>query len=296
MGPKLTKFEHNRDFERVSRFLVETYRTAGTHLNWLQPRWEYMHYHPLIRDVNVSQIGLWEDDGHIVGVIHPEHEEGTVYLQIRDDNPALKKQMLQYAEQHLSIIAGGLRRLRVLINRADQSFQGIATAAGYDKTELCESMSEWVLPSSVCPPPLPEGFHLKSLAEDNDLYRVEDALWRGFEHQGEPPVGWLEDRQFAQSAPNYRKDLNIVVEAPSGCFVSYCGMWLEPTYAVAYVEPVATVPEFRRRGLARTAVLEGVRRCVASGAERAYVGGTLPLYESLGFRTIFYTDVWQRSW
>lgn len=54
-----------------------------------------------------------------------------------------------------------------------------------------------------------------------------------------------------QSAPSFRKDLNVVVEAPDGSFVAYCGMWLEPVHAIAYVEPVATDPDYRRMGLGR---------------------------------------------
>ena len=99
-----------------------------------------------------------------------------------------------------------------------------------------------------------------------------------------------------QSAPNFRKDLNIVVEAPDGSFVSYCGIWYEPVHACAYVEPVATDPDYRRMGLGRAAVLEGVRRRSATGAGVACVGSAEPLYLSLGLRQVYNRSVWQRQW
>ena len=99
-----------------------------------------------------------------------------------------------------------------------------------------------------------------------------------------------------QSAPNFRKDLNVVVEAPDGEFVSYCGMWYEPTNAIAYVEPVATYPDYRRMGLGRAAVLEGIRRCGELGATDVWVGATMPFYLSLGFQRAYSSSIWRREW
>jgi GNAT superfamily N-acetyltransferase len=44
----------------------------------------------------------------------------------------------------------------------------------------------------------------------------------------------------------------------------------------AYVEPVATVPEHQRLGLARATITEGLRRLKRLGATRAFVGGYEP--------------------
>jgi len=35
----------------------------------------------------------------------------------------------------------------------------------------------------------------------------------------------------------------IVIEAPNGDFVTYCGMWYDKINRFGYVEPVATDPE-----------------------------------------------------
>ncbi len=99
-----------------------------------------------------------------------------------------------------------------------------------------------------------------------------------------------------QSAPNFRKDLNVVIVAPDGGFASYCGMWYEPCHRIAYVEPVATDPDYRRLGLGEAAVLEAARRCGRAGATVAYVGTAMPFYLSFGFRPMLRLSVWQRSW
>ncbi|MCJ7551114.1 MAG: GNAT family N-acetyltransferase, partial [Anaerolineae bacterium] len=144
---------------------------------------------------------------------------------------------------------------------------------------------------------LPEGFRLKSLADDNDLVKINRVLWRGFNHEGEPPEGDedLEGRRKMQSGPNFRHDLTIVVEAPDGNFVSFCGMWYENVNRIAYVEPVATDPDYRRMGLGKAAVWEGIRRCGAEGATVAYVGSDQKFYHAIGFRTLHYRNCWTKN-
>jgi GNAT superfamily N-acetyltransferase len=289
-------YHHGTDYERVGRFLVRTYRTAGDHINWLQPRWEYMHYHPYIREVDLSSIGIWEADGEIVGVVHPEHRMGTAYFEIDPEHAALKTDMLQYAEEHLAVIDDGARALRVYINDSDSELHRVASEMGYEKGSGNEEMTRFDIPDPFPTISLPAGFRLKSLADENDLRKVHRVLWRGFDHEGEPPEEGIEDRRFMQSAPNFRKDLNIVAEAPDGRFASYCGMWYEPLNRIAYVEPVATDPDFRRMGLGKAAVLEGVRRCADEGATVAYVGVALRFYLDIGFRRMYRVSVWQRRW
>jgi predicted N-acetyltransferase YhbS len=92
--------------------------------------------------------------------------------------------------------------------------------------------------------------------------------------------------------PNARRDLKIAVEAPDGSFVAFCGMFYEPTHCYALVEPVATDPDYRRRGLGKAAVLEGIRRCGALGATVAYVGSDQAFYLALGFNITYTTECW----
>jgi|GEM_PF-5536742 len=59
------------------------------------------------------------------------------------------------------------------------------------------------------------------------------------------------------NVPKARRDLKIAVAAPNGEFVAFCGMFYAPAHRFAYVESVATDPDFRRLGLGKAAVLEG---------------------------------------
>jgi predicted N-acetyltransferase YhbS len=71
-------------------------------------------------------------------------------------------------------------------------------------------------------------------------------------------------------------------------------MWYEPVNRFAYVEPVATDPDYRRKGLGTAAVLEGIRRCGELGATVAFVGSGNPFYKSMGFSEIYTEFVWDK--
>ena len=285
------------DFEPIGQFLVRTFRTGEGHRNWLQPRWEYMHYHAALDRSTLGRIGVWEDGGEIVGVAHHEHRLGVAYFDVAPGYSHLKRDMLVYAQAHLAREEEGQHTLEAFIDGTDAGFGAIARATGFvQDRQRGEPMSVLNLDESLPAIRLPEGFRLKSLQEENDLEKVHRVLHRGFDHPGEPPQDELAGRRLMQSAPRFRRDLTIVAQAPNGAFVSYCGLWYEQSNRVAYVEPVATDPDFRRMGLGTAVVLEGVRRCRALGATVAYVGSGAAFYRSMGFRNTYTQYVWSKQW
>ena len=290
------RYEHDADYSRVGEFLVRTYPCGGSHMNWLQPRWEYMHHHPLIRGVDLGGIGIWEADGEIAGVVHPEHRTGTAYFEFAPEHTDLGREMLCHAEENLAITSRGTSTLSIFIQDSNEEFQRAAAERGYEKSGAHEEMSRFEAPGRLPEPSVPSGFRVASLADHDDPQKVHQLLWRGFNHEGEPPKDGVAEREFLQSAPGFRKELNIVVVAPDGGFAAYCGTWYEPRHRFGYVEPVATDPDFRRMGLGQAAVLEGIRRCGREGATVAYVGTAMPFYLSMGFRRMHRISVWRRSW
>jgi predicted N-acetyltransferase YhbS len=297
MSITIRPYNHPEDFKLVGDFLIDHYRPGNKDGNWLQPTWEYMHSHPNLDEASLDKIGVWEDRGKIVGVVHYEGELGEAFFEIAADYAYLRAAMLEYAENHLyGRTETGQRYVKAFINDFDLEFETIAQSCGYQKDEnLTRPMSRMVIPDPFPPISLASGFRLKSLAEDNDLSKIHRVLWRGFDHAGEPPAAGIEWRKKMQSGPNFRKELTIVVEAPNGDFVSFCGMWYEATNRIAYVEPVATDPDFRRRGLGKAAVLEGLRRCGALGATVAFVGSDQEFYQALGFKKIFTSNGWVKT-
>ena len=53
-------------------------------------------------------------------------------------------------------------------------------------------------------------------------------------------------------------------------------------------------PDFRRMGLGKAAVWEGIRRCALLGATVAYVGSDQAFYKAIGFTKRFDSNSWIR--
>jgi predicted N-acetyltransferase YhbS len=284
------------DFKSVSDFLIANYQPGMRDGNWLQPAWEYMHSHPNLDESTIVKIGVWEDAGDIVGVAHHEFEFGEAFFQIHPDYPHLRPIMLEYAEAHLyGETESGERYLQIDVKDFELEFEVLLESRNYELSERYSGpMTAMAIPEQFPEIVLPEGFRIKSLADENNLNKIHRVLWRGFDHEGEPPEEGIEWRRKMQSGPNFRKDLTIVVEAPSGDFVSFCGLWYVPENRYAYVEPMATDPDYRRMGLGRAALLEGLRRCAVLGATVAYVGSGQEFYRSMGFKTVYDCRLWIR--
>ena len=295
MSSYIRSYRHDQDFDRIGDFLIEQYRFGDNLLLWIQPRWEYMHFHPLIKETDISKIGVAEVDGEIKGVVHHEHDEGVIYFQVHPDYDHLKAALFDHAEVMFGSKQGdsGRERMAIYINEADVTLQRLAAERGYKKeVAFCEVTSRYVLSEGVPDVTLPAGFHLQSLAEENDLRKINQVLWRGFNHPGPPPEDGIQGRKEAQEAPNFRHDLTIVAVAPNGDYVSFCGIWYVPDNRLTYVEPVATDPDYRRMGLGKAVVLEGIRRTVPLGSEVAWVGSDQEFYEAMGFTKSYRVDAW----
>lgn len=286
------------DFELVSRFLVRHYQPGTRDGNWLQPTWEYMNFHPMLDRTSLKHIGICEDLGEVVGVVNYESSLGEAFFQQNPDYTHLRPVLLGFAEAWLSRENdSGSRSLRVYLNDFDLEFNALVASRGYQQVPAYSRPTAiYTIPESLPEITFPDGFRLKSLADDPDWIKVHRVMWRGFNHQGEPPTGdgEIEERRVMFNTPTARMDLKIVVEAPNGDFVSLCGMWYEPTNRYAYVEPLATDPAYRRLGLAKAAVLEGIRRCAEAGATVVYVGSDQPFYLALGFEAIYTTICWEK--
>lgn len=285
------------DVQEVGEFLVRHYLPGNRDGNWLRPEWDYMHSHPNLDEDALDRIGVWEDGGKIVAVAHYEHQLGDAFFQVHPHYTYLRPDLLAYAEDRLYRVDDqGRKSLRIYIKEILPDLEQIARDRSYQPAKnQARPLSLLLAPPQPAEVQLPEGFRLISLAEENDLARIHRALWRGFDHAGEPPPAGIEWRRKMQSSSQFRKDLTLVVVEPGGEYVCFCGLWYEETNRYAYIEPLATDPDYRRQGLAGAAVREGVRRCARLGAQEIYVGSDQPFYLSLGFRVVFRTRSWTKE-
>lgn len=298
VSPAIRSYDHATDYQTVSDLLIDVYEPGTTFANWLQPRWEYMHAHEYTKSLPVERFGVAEDRGEVVGIVHFEHNPAFVYLQVHPDAHGVAPDLLDYAIEHLGGYSQTFERdiVGLYINDFDEPLRRFAAARGFERcSDHGETNSRYLLDRPIPDTPLPPGFRIQSLADENDLERIDRVLWRGFGHEGVPLESGPAAREASQQTPGFRKDLTVVAVAPDGAYASYTGMWFVPKNRVAYIEPVATDPDFRRMGLARAAVAETLRRAAGLGAEVAWVGSDLPLYLAMGFTPLFSANLWVRD-
>lgn len=281
-----------KDYYIIRDFLVKL-RYQG----FLPGRWDWMVTHPTLDRSGLSEIGVWEEGGDIVAMAVYDCLLGDAYFCVAEANRTLKREMLSYAEKNLH--KNG--EFNALIPDYDGEFQDIAAGFGYIPTQKKENDAIFKITCTSTEYILPEGFGITSMAENYDLMKYGKVLWKGFNHEirGEGPFnptdGDIAGMEMAMKRPNVNLNLKIAVVAPNGEFVSYCGMWYDDKQDCALVEPVATDPDYRKMGLGKAAVLEGVKLCGEMGAKTAFVGSSQQFYYSIGFRPYAASTFWKKK-
>jgi predicted N-acetyltransferase YhbS len=282
----------------LSRFLARARLEGDWAPNWPRARWEYLVY--AIQGGNrdaLAPVGLWEAGGDVAAAVVAEEIPGEAFLLAPPEQAALKNEMLRHAEGALSASEGPAKRLTVWVDAGDDALAALARAAGYVRAPHgAQVTSRLDIAGASLEVALPPGFRLTDRAARNDLHAINRVLWRGFNHPGPPPEEHVAGRADVERAPLYRADLVVMAEAADGQIVSYGGMWYEAETQLVYVEPVATDPDYRRRGLGRAVVLEGIRRAAQLGARRAIVGSDLSFYRAMGFAPLCAHDPWHKAW
>ena len=288
---------YGEDYNRVRDFLIE----LDSH-NYHFGRWDWMVM-SLSAEWNdpvesLEKIGIWEDDKKIVAVATFDCTLGSVYLLTLKGYERLKEEMLLYAKGNLSKD----KFFRVLILDGDIEMQNISARHNFFPAQDRELDAIYPIEPEKIKYDLPKGFRITSFKDNFDLYKYGQALWKGFNHEinGEGPF-YLYWEKYSEryknnwNRPNIDLNLKISIVAPNGDFVSHCGMWYDQKSKSALVEPVATEPAYRKMGLGKAAVLEGIKRCAGLGAARAFVGSSQQFYYNIGFRPYASSTWWKEK-
>lgn len=272
----------SEDFHKICDFLIRINHNKVITPNYLWGRWIWQ-FGPYMSMVNLPSIGVAEDNGKIIGLATYENDIGESYFCVDIDYSFIKPQLIDYAIQHLS--SSG--RLKITLPDGDMQYQQAAIERGFVPTNEKSSVAQIDLNTNSYS--LPDGYKIMSFADsDFNVDKYYDSIWKGFDNKrerNEIEIASMNNRAEFH-APHYDKNLRILVVAPNGDYASHCGMWHLPGSEYAYVEPVFTLPEYRKMGLGKAAVLEGVTRCGKLGANKAYVLSSQQFYYNIGFYPI----------
>lgn len=134
----------------------------------------------------------------------------------------------------------------------------------------------------------PSGYVVRALAGEEEVEEYVELHRSVFESKN-MNRDW---RARTLNHPAYRRDLDLVVEAPDGQLVAFCIGWFNETCMEGQIEPLGCHKNFRHYALGRVALSECLHRLQALGAKNIFVetdsyrNTAFRLYESFDFRAV----------
>jgi mycothiol synthase len=273
-----------QDLPIITNFFDEARALAGHDKGFLHAGdvwWRYGQYEP-----ELHQFHLWFEDDRLIGVgwvtsggfnflethLHPRLEDAS--------HETVARAILDWA----ALVSK--TDVRTSSTPDNPRLTAVLEAAGFveDDTEMLIYLCDLSRP--IPDVELPTGFEARHVLEDELEERVSvhrDAF--------EPSKFTLQRYARVRSMPGYRPELDLVISTPRHEFAAFCLVWLSD--GVGEFEPVGTRATWRRQGLGRAVMLEGLRRLQAAGAHSATVYSepkNRVFYESCGF---FVVNRWQ---
>ncbi len=140
-------------------------------------------------------------------------------------------------------------------------------------------------------PVLPTGYQVRAMAETGETSKRAAAhreVWQPW------TVGYVSDEDYARfmRLPGYERELDVVTVTSDGVIAAYVNGWIDPLNRIGDFGPVGALPAYRRQGLTRLALVEGLRRMRAYGMNRVCISTGVSntparcLYESIGFKIV----------
>ncbi|MBQ5315963.1 MAG: GNAT family N-acetyltransferase [Oscillospiraceae bacterium] len=262
------------------------------------PSFEYYATSANFENRYMSSCRLWLDDGKPVGFVYYEDCTDNINFILRRGYESLADEMADYAVNHMH---GKDKTLT--FTDGQTALMRAAEKLGYSEVGT-DTDNTFDFSKGSLDHPLPKGYHFIK-PEDIEPEKLTKCLWRGFvsgEYPEDADFETMDDDEPLKELylavygntisppPHSTYEHNIVIADENGEYACFSGMWWVEKNRLAYMEPLCTVPEHRRKGLAAAALSEHHRRMRSLGA-RYMTGGGNTFYKRIGYNT---ETVWHR--
>jgi mycothiol synthase len=238
-----------------------------------------------------SEIRLWFEGDHLMGwsLLSPKEKAFDVFTlpELRGD--PREAEMLAWAVDAMS---SHEELSNVWVAEEDEVrirwLEGNGfTAADFHFVYLTRSLEDPIDLRN-----LPEGFGIRTSQGNEKDARLRSVVSHAAFKSKKPfEEYWPRTLRFMES-PVYVPEHELFVISPAGEVAAFCIIWTDVLNKLGHFEPVGTHPDFHRKGLGRSLLLESLRRLKAEGMIEADVctshdnHAALRLYESAGFRIV----------
>ncbi len=285
------------DYFRVRNFLREVFLLNDRlEHSWHVARLDYWRWHFIATcqfTAPFEQVTTaWEtQNGELAAVLHPlSHDEIRLHIHPRFRSPQLENEIFAYAEACypdacVPVFSDDVLRREVLAARGFTQRPGWNHHYWRDLTDP--------LPA----PPNPDGYVIRSMGDESEHPARSWCSWRAF-HANEPDCNYNGDHSWycnIQSAPLYRRDLDIVAATPAQEIAAFCTIYYDDYTRSAVTVLVGVAAKHWRRGLGKSVIAEGLRRLKHLGCTRVFSTANEDpadaLYRS-GMTDMKVTDTW----
>ena len=274
----------NEQYDSIYQFLLEAEKLEyNEHFHW--GRFEWMHAHSYLDEAMLTTIAMFKDEnGTIVGLTtYDTGYDDRVYLI----HTSSDKMLLEYMVDAVLKDEGNGAVIKA--NSKDTVLCQILQEKSFDKKYRCACILSLDLTNPL-DYSMPDAYSMSPQGCVADPWQYQLVIHKGFDNEG-IPERW--DDEFLKRIPHVSEDLKTFAIANNE-YCAHCGLWYS-TGNTAYVEPVATVPEHRKQGLAKAVIYEACTRANALGAKRATVVSDQEFYFRIGFKLSSEVYDWERK-
>ena len=298
------QFQLSEDLPLVWDFLTDIYE-KGADNGVTAPFFEYAMNSNWMDKSYTDLDRLWFDGDKVVALVFYEDPVTNIFFNVRRGYEFLVDEMIDYAvekmpnfdDQQQFVLFGG-----------QECLKKAAEKRGYRQVfEYEDRVFDFENELSY---ELPKGYRFVD-PDKVEILKLAKLCWYGFGHseigeftdwdKEDDSDEWTPAKQyrcFLESAqnlsPHETHDYDIIIEDENGEYVCYSGMWWVPENQLAYMEPLCTHPDHRRKGLAAAALTLHYRRMKALGATHM-TGGSDPFYERIGYGKGFHWTFWKKQ-
>jgi len=286
-------YNSDEDLKSVMTFLREVFNETSSYQNWFPDRFENSHESG--GSVHwVGDIRIWEeiDDKctplrKIVALANPE-SPNDYFIQVNPAYSFLEREIFEWIERHRlekKKDPDKKEKLGIHTIEGNSVRELLLSELGYKKGET--SMYLRLRPVDLPIPDVgcPESYEIRSVKGRSDYDQLASVIRLVFGH-GE----WFnaEIYEGITRCSFYKQDLDLVAVAPGGTFASFCTFRMDPISKITNLEPVGTHPNYRKLGLAKALIFEGLKRAIRYNPALFYVGAANTpaanrLYDSVGY-------------
>ena len=265
-----TSTRFNAQYQDIYCFLLNAEKLEyNEHFPW--GRFDWMMIHTMLEEDKLSKILLFRNaHNDIVGMTtHDTFYDDRVYLLHTTSDTALLRQMVD------AVLENEAGTTVIKVNSKDIVLAEVLRQRQFERKRRDNTVLQLDLSGSL-EYGLPDGYAINPETFIMDPWQYQLVIHKGFDNEGIPEP-WPEEVLAREVHSPIR---TFAINGAEYC--AHCGLWYTEG-STAYVEPVATVPEHRKKGLAKAAIYEACNRARKLGAKRATVLSDQEFYHRIGF-------------